>query len=82
MIGVFTIPIGDIMHAKQKERDDDLAMLDYVIEQVMLIHRNEAPPTYSSQAPAPIQATIQTDESAAPKQASRKGSLSKKSSSR
>jgi len=32
IIGVFTIPVGDIMQAKAKERKDYLDMLDYIVE--------------------------------------------------
>lgn len=39
------------MQSKAKERRDYLNMLDYIIEQVNLVMKQEAPPTYSSQAP-------------------------------
>ena len=34
LIGVFTIPIGDIMRSQKQEYDDNLAALDYVIAQL------------------------------------------------
>lgn len=48
IIGVFTIPVGDIMQTLAKERRDYLNMLDYIIKQVKLVMNQEAPPTYSS----------------------------------
>jgi len=34
LIGVFTIPIGDIMQSQKQEYDENLASLDYVIAQL------------------------------------------------
>jgi len=49
LIGTFTIPVGDVLRGKREKRDKELSNLDFIIDQLEKIMKDQAPVSYSIQ---------------------------------
>lgn len=47
LLGVFTIPIGEIMHAKQAHRQSEMQNLEYILSELDKIMKDQGVITYS-----------------------------------
>jgi hypothetical protein len=49
LLGVFTVPVGDILQKKQKEREDELFGMNYILSELDKILQEQGAISYNIQ---------------------------------